>query len=431
MLVYLDTFIGFAVVMLGASLIITILTQTVSAAASFRGSSLRWGLRQLFKNIDPKTLPTIAKYADNIAEEVLTQHITSDSIFSSINWIGKILPSGWVKRFQLASAIRPDELVRILNQWVTSKKLPSQIIEVKPDDSSEKGAELRKEGDNLLEELDKLLGAKNPVAERQIKLLTETSSALSALALDRAPALIEEMVKSVREAPGNLEAWFKTAMDRVSQQFSMYMRTWTVIFSFALAAVTGLDSVQLVRSLYQNGEFRAAAVGEAPNLLTSAGLVLPPGAKSVADAVAGAMTGLYSDAVGKALASAKVAIEAKPQDVKTRDEAEAWIRKNVPDASQQKAALDAFPAAADQAFAEFMQKNAKNASDVKDILTAMGIQILGGWPEGFNWQQFFGVLVSGALLSLGAPFWFNSSKALTNLRPTVAGKLKEEEKKTA
>ena len=78
-----------------------------------------------------------------------------------------------------------------------------------------------------------------------------------------------------------------------------------------------------------------------------------------------------------------------------------------------------------------MQKNAKNASDVKDILTGAGIQIVGGWPMGFNWSQLFGVLLSGALLSLGAPFWFSCLKSLTNLRPILAGKLKEEETKSA
>ena len=63
-------------------------------------------------------------------------------------------------------------------------------------------------------------------------------------------------------------------------------------------------------------------------------------------------------------------------------------------------------------------------------VTDAGIQII-GWPEGFNWKQLLGALVSGALLSLGAPFWFNSLKALTNLRPIVASKQKEEEAKSA
>jgi len=410
MLAYLDTFIGFAVVMLGASLIITILTQAVSAAASLRGSSLRWGLQQLFENIDPHNLPTIKSKAKEIAEEVLTHCLASDSIFSSLGWIQKMAPASWVKRFQLASAIRSDELVGILKQWATSTAPPLGIP---------------------AKELNDLLDAKNPVAERQIALLTQTSSALSALALDKAPALIEETVKTVRDSAGNLEAGFGAAMDRVSQQFSTYMRTWTIIFSFAFAAVVGLDAIHLVSSLYQKGDFRAALAGAAPSLLARADQILPPGAKSNTEAVASAMTGLYTDAVNRALASAKVSIDVKPQGLKTREAGEAWIRQNVPDPAQQKAAQEALPGAADQAFAEFMKNNAQNASDIKDIVTAAGIQIIRGWPQGFNWKQLFGVLVSGALLSLGVPFWFNSLKVLTNLRPIVARKQKEEEKKSA
>jgi hypothetical protein len=53
MLSYLDTAIGFAVVMLGISLLITILTQMVSALVNHRGGNLLWGVKTLFANIDP------------------------------------------------------------------------------------------------------------------------------------------------------------------------------------------------------------------------------------------------------------------------------------------------------------------------------------------------------------------------------------------
>jgi hypothetical protein len=43
MLSYLDTAIGFAVVMLGVSLLITILTQMVSALVNHRGGNLIMG----------------------------------------------------------------------------------------------------------------------------------------------------------------------------------------------------------------------------------------------------------------------------------------------------------------------------------------------------------------------------------------------------
>jgi hypothetical protein len=125
MLAYLDTIIGFAAVMLAASLIITMLIQVVSAVFSFRGSALRWGLGQVFANIDRTQVPTIAKNADVVATEILTHGITSDSIFSSIQWLQKILPDPLVKRFQLATAIRPEELVGVLEHWVASGPPPS------------------------------------------------------------------------------------------------------------------------------------------------------------------------------------------------------------------------------------------------------------------------------------------------------------------
>jgi len=57
MLGYLDTLIGFTVVMLVVSLLITILTQVVSALINHRGSNLKWGLETLFANIDSKQFP--------------------------------------------------------------------------------------------------------------------------------------------------------------------------------------------------------------------------------------------------------------------------------------------------------------------------------------------------------------------------------------
>ena len=51
MLGQLDTFIAFAVVILGISLLITVLNQVVVALFGLRGSSLRWGLETLLEQI--------------------------------------------------------------------------------------------------------------------------------------------------------------------------------------------------------------------------------------------------------------------------------------------------------------------------------------------------------------------------------------------
>jgi len=404
MLAYLDTLIGFAVVMLGASLIVMLLTQAISAAASFRGSSLRWGLQELFRHIDTRNLPTIAAQADTLAQRVLTHHLTSDSIFVSLPLIRKLVPSSWVIRFQLATAIRADELVGILREFASDPALGV-----------------------LGTEINQLLDRPNPVAERQIRLMTETSAALRALSLDRAPPLIAETVKTVRESAGYLEAGFNMTMDRVSQQFATYIRIWTIIFSFGLAGIVGIDAVQLVSDLYAKGDFRAALVGSASNMMAVAGTIVPPGAQSDQDAVDSAMTGLYTGALNAALAKNSVQPATPPQAIKTRAAGETWIRGNVP-AAQQAAAINEYSSAVDQALGDFIKTRASNARAIQNIVTASGFQFTPGWHKQFTWKRLAGVLFTGALLSLGAPFWFNSLKAMMNLRPIIASKQAAEDK---
>jgi hypothetical protein len=59
-----------------------------------------------------------------------------------------------------------------------------------------------------------------------------------------------------------------------------------------------------------------------------------------------------------------------------------------------------------------------------------------GWPHFFGYsgdtqfRHLFGMLATGMLLALGAPFWFNLLKSLTNLRSTLAQSVDKEEKKT-
>src|SRR5260370_42689427 len=118
MLGYLDTLIGFAVVMLVISLLITILTQMVSALINHRGSNLKWGLETLFANIDPKQFPNLTADADKVAQAVFTHCLLSDSWCSGnkvAQQLGKFPPLGKLfRRFQLATPIRPDELTAIL-----------------------------------------------------------------------------------------------------------------------------------------------------------------------------------------------------------------------------------------------------------------------------------------------------------------------------
>jgi hypothetical protein len=48
------------------------------------------------------------------------------------------------------------------------------------------------------------------------------------------------------------------------------------------------------------------------------------------------------------------------------------------------------------------------------------------WPK----RRLLGILISAALLSLGAPFWYNTLKSLTNLRPTLANAVEKNPKQS-
>src|SRR5260370_42457301 len=91
MLTYLDTAIGVAVVMLGVSLIIMILTQVISAAFSYRGSNLLWGLKTLLGRIDPG-LANLTTHANAVATAILKNPLVSDSVLADTG-------GGWMVRF--------------------------------------------------------------------------------------------------------------------------------------------------------------------------------------------------------------------------------------------------------------------------------------------------------------------------------------------
>jgi hypothetical protein len=410
MLAYLDTVIGFAVVMLGVSLVITILTQVVSAALNHRGKNLAWGLQTLFENVDP-SLGTLKKQASAVADRVLTHCLISDS------WFNKHF--AWLRR---ATAIRPAELAAILEQ--IAKQEPP--------------------GSSLAADIDKLLAATNPAAARQVKLIEDAiakSPALTAAvggAAAAAQPYVKDAVEANQKTAGNLEAWFESLLDRVSQRFAMTMRIWTVIFAAAFAGVTGLNSVDLIQELHANGDFRAQLVGAAKPVSDAANDVLQ-GAQTPEQAVSNGLNKAYTGALKIAIENAGSTVKPPESGITTVAAAREWINGNV-EPDKRAAALAALEPAADEATRTLIESDSKAAAKVRSILSKAGFEVVAfHYPEGFwhtppSWQKagyLLGVLATIMFLSLGAPFWFNALKSLTNLRPIVASKEQAEKKQAA
>ena len=385
MLAYLDTLIGFSVVMLVISLLITILTQIVSALLNHRGSNLKWGLQMLLANIDPKQFPKLTANAEAVAHSVLTHCLISDSWFSGNKMaqsIGARVPllQQLVERYQLAAAIRPSELRDILQHLANN-----QFADTQP----EIAAEIRR-----------LLGTNRAVA-----------------------AAAPGAVSATQDVAANLESWFNSMMDRVSEKFSMYMRIWTVAFAVTFAFGFGLNTMGLMNQLYTNGAFRNALVGSGQQALTSAGKVLE--AKN-------SLGAKYVEALRQVLTDANVTPASQPPDtLPTPTDVVAWIQKNVP-AAEQADVRKRFEVASGAVSQAFVQSSIDDATKVSAIASTAGFDVLQSrWPKKPAWSDYVGVLATAGLLSMGAPFWFNALKSLTNLRPVVASKQDAEQGQAA
>ena len=344
MLSYLDTVIGFAVVMLGVSLLITILTQIVSALLNHRGGNLLWGVKTLFANIDPATYPKLTEQAESIARRVLTHCLVSDSWFSNnrvAGWFGTKLPllGKLFGRFQLASAIRANELSSVLNHL----------------------ADHALKGQAVADEIKALLASNSAVFGGT----AAAASAGAGTAASGTTAVVQGAVSRASAAAGRLEDWFDALMDRVSQKFAMYMRAWTVAFACLFAFGTGLNTPELLADLYNNGALREQLVNTAKPLTATAQTVLPGGAATTPDNGA-----------------------ASPN---------------------------------------LIQNRATDARTVTGLFSNSFDLVQIRWPAAFSWKYFFGVLATAGLLSLGAPFWFNALRSLSNLRPILANKQTKEE----
>ena len=103
------------------------------------------------------------------------------------------------------------------------------------------------------------------------------------------------------------------------------------------------------------------------------------------------------------MTAANVSTPEPPAAIQTPNEVHDWIGKNVPAAQQAdvQAKFDAGSVAASQ---DFMQKSAKDATQVSAIASNAGFDVLKyRWPKKPSAGYIFGVLATAGLLSLGAP----------------------------
>ena len=213
-------------------------------------------------------------------------------------------------------------------------------------------------------------------------------------------------------------------MDRVSQRIAMHTRLWTVLFSIVLAFALQLDAIKLFTALSSDTELRARVVASADALskkadeilvssTTGTSAVYVEALKQIIASHTNELKGLPEPAGFTSLSAGKewLAAQLKTAKISGTNDWQKIYEEQIPQASLRSAA---------ESFNSILQNKLK-------------FQLVPEpYPEPFyrDWvptqRAFWGILTSVALLSLGAPFWFNMLKTLSNLRPVLANKEQKE-----
>lgn len=342
---YLDILIGFSMVMLLVSSLVTVITNWILNFANYRGFVLRFGLTQLIKQVEPSLSPHAAELAKTVLKHPLV---------ASHNWRGAE---------QEGTVIQREELIRVLLDLASSSdKLPPQIaralrvaLGIGPDDAVTPK--------QILEAI-----------ERRTMELEVVSPKLSAQVV-RTQAIVEHATGVFVTA---LMTWFDDLSERMTQFFAKRARAITIVVASVIALSLPLDSIALLKRLAIDDALRARLVAAAQKVSES-----PVVEKTTVVATTAPDTSADSAKAGDAKQgdAAQAAAENPNEDVKVLVE-------------------------------EWQSLDIIRIPELAELLTVQA------WYE--RYRSLPGIALTIALLSLGAPFWFEALKNLLRLRPVLA-----------
>ncbi len=390
MLQYLDTIIAFAVIMLGISLLITILTQMISAFLGYRGTNLLWGLKTLLGTIEPK----LETQAETLAKEVLQAPLISDSIFSKftdIPLIGKLM-----QRWKLPSAITADEFARRLGELVNSKDVDTAGL------------------------IKSALRGLDPEATRKVQMVQTALAGLGSNYTVQIDKAVHQLGASMQASIGKIEAGFDVVMKRVSQRFTTQMRIWTIIFAVIISFAAGLDSFKIFNKLWTSPALRANLAGQTETFLKEASTILGGETGTALSAAPGVSPQILTDALKRLKNEEKESMKGLPEAPKFKDMNGAidWLRSNLKADKARENLVNKYQALV---FDELK----KHADTIQRGLAKAEFRLqIPVSCKDFKNLSIWGILTTAAFLSLGGPFWFSALKTLTNLKPLAAAMTK-------
>jgi hypothetical protein len=449
MLESLDTLIAFVLIMLVVSMLITICVQMASAALNLRGKYLGQGLAHTFNTI----LPDLQDHADTIACRILSGRLLSDSKMP-------IGPNDADKERQArenfkrcATAVRPDEVFDALHRIATGRN--PRLDDLKDDASrllkglgvsdavlqraqAAVATELGKPTPVAIETASEIMGAARQtlagLPEAQRSAIEAALSPIEKRLTDLEGKAAQEVVDvagTLDQACQKFKYWFEVSQERAQQWFTTHTRWFTVAFAVIFAFALQLDTVEIFKMVSSNKAVRDKLVAQVSAVTSQAEKIVGDSDKILQDAVNNWRTTHSAEAALPQVASLTVT----PAD--TRGSVRSKLEKALGDNASKDALLQDFDRIVDETARTRLDEGAKDYAALKNSLGGTGFDLFVADPSG-RWHHgwfkdlpphLLGVLFTVGLLSLGAPFWFNVLKSLSNLRSRVAENISSEQER--
>jgi hypothetical protein len=407
MLEQVDTVIGFVSVMLLLSMIITVVVQAISGLLDLRGQNLVWGLANLFQQISP-----------DAAQRAATELANAVASHSSVTPTSK---GGFYK----AKAIRTDELLMVLQKL---------------------SAEAAKDPNALSDAAKSLLNSLLTNSVPGNSGNTETMQKLAAEFAKRFPmhkvmlqdALNDIAGKTTLIAAG-VDKWFHTIMDRASDRFERNCRFWTIAGAAVLAFGFHVNSISIYQQISKDPTVRSKLAANADSLTQQAEKTIGgyPGSQAVSnmadpkskgDQGNGAVGGQVNKGPSFQFTdSQRSALRSRPADLVNCAQVNNWAATN--NELKNPDVLNAIDVACKQEAANQLKALNPNLAQMKDQLAEADLDLFHRFSLAqTSWGEFGGEFVTLLLLSLGAPFWYNALRQLSNLKPAISSKVSDERK---
>jgi hypothetical protein len=245
----LDILIGFALVMLLLSLVVTTVVQVVIALSGLRGKNLLWGVGRLVEQLVPQHKAEAAAVASAILLHPAVAHTDH----------------------RPATAIRFDELVGIVGALEAATPAGTQVFA---------GGALRNLAAELAGAVTTVASAAGTVpaaapAEVARVLAVGVGAAVDQTAV-AVGAAVDRATVAVGAAVERARFWFDAIMDRTTERFVLRTRWITAGTALVLAFALQIDSLSILSQLSDNDQLRARLVAEASPVLEKAREQLAP-----------------------------------------------------------------------------------------------------------------------------------------------------------